>query len=142
MPPQAALHLPWGFRDAKRWLLAQAIVGEFFQGVPALCVIGCSSHSSRSLVARGRQSGWSAAATALNLLPSSACGLQGAVRSRAAAAGAGGLIFGWNALALTLKAQGNYSAGCGDAAAGGPCAPCQRQAAKWPGTKFARTHRT
>ena len=42
MPPQAALHLPWGFRDAKRWLLAQAIVGEFFQGEPALCVISCS----------------------------------------------------------------------------------------------------
>lgn len=39
MPPQAALHLPWGFRDAKRWLLAQAIVGEFFQGTLLLCVI-------------------------------------------------------------------------------------------------------
>lgn len=32
MPPQPALHLPWGFRDAKTWLLVQAIIGEFFQG--------------------------------------------------------------------------------------------------------------
>lgn len=37
-------------------------------------------------------------------------------------AAAGGLIFGWNALALTLKAQGNYNAGCGDATPGAPSA--------------------
>ena len=38
MPPQTALHLPWGFKDAKTWLLAQAIVGEFFQGVDCNCI--------------------------------------------------------------------------------------------------------
>ena len=39
MPPQPALHLPWGFRDAKTWLLVQAIIGEFFQGVRQASVV-------------------------------------------------------------------------------------------------------
>ena len=33
---------------------------------------------------------------------------------------AGGLIFGWNAFALILKAQGNYDKGCTQPIAGPP----------------------
>jgi hypothetical protein len=34
----------------------------------------------------------------------------------------GGLIFGWNALAIMLKAQGNFDRGCTQAIEGAPLA--------------------
>ena len=86
---QSGLDLPYGFKDARVVLLTQAIIGEFFQGMP-LPVRGPALHHALGC-----------------------CSPFDVVYCIHRCTGtAGGLIFGWNALAIMLKDQGNYNANC------------------------------
>ena len=57
-----------------------------------------------------------------SLLPAWGIGIM-TPQSRVIASAAGGLIFGWNALALMLKAQGNYNRNCTQPIQGAPLSP-------------------
>jgi hypothetical protein len=91
MPDPGDLDLPYGFKDARVVLLTLAIVGEFLQGVPAASEVPCWASCRPSVNPQLASS---------RSCPYRRCNL------------AGGLIFGWNALAIMLKAQGNYDGQC------------------------------
>lgn len=90
MAPPNKLVLPYGFKDAKVLLLAQSIVGEFLQGETAIAHrCNCCCSCMHAFLSDVQQ-----------------CRV------------AGGLIFGWNALAIMLKQQGNYTRNCTQAIEG------------------------
>ena len=98
------LELPHGYKDAKYALLCVAFLGELVQGpLPPLPAFSrwrpLSSTEGRHT--KGKRS-FKPGLRPLNLWP------------------AGGLIFGWNAFGLILKAQGNYDDGCTQAISGEP----------------------
>ncbi len=82
------LALPYGFKDAKVVLLVQSIIGDFLQG---------EEHPEKHP----------------HLQPVCTCPFKCKPNvNYTTLLCTGGLIFGWNALALMLKQQGNYNRNC------------------------------
>ena len=98
------LELPHGYKDAKYALLCVAFLGELVQGqLPPLLA---NERGGLLSSTEGRDTKWMH-----SFFP---------VHKIAQLWAAGGLIFGWNAFGLILKAQGNYDDGCTQAISGKP----------------------
>lgn len=120
MAPRLAL--PYGFKDAKVILLVQAIIGEFLQG--KFCQYTQRSIVEAQAVGTSCFRSWQ---TSCNLCWGGIFACIGSLYPPVGTVGytcnimhAGGLIFGWNALALMLKAQGNYNRNCTQPISGKP----------------------